>query len=123
VAIAGNIDYCLALRSNGTVAGWGNVPSIPGLSGIVGIAAGEDHCLAVNSAGQVIAWGGDESGQIEVPGGLAGVSAVRAAWNYSLALSGGGGVAPFQLTNPHWKRNHFFRIVEQPIGTKLHLAV
>jgi hypothetical protein len=107
IAIAGNVDYCLALRSDGTVVGWGHVPSMPTLGGIVGIAAGENHCLAVNLAGQVTAWGGDEAGQIDVPGGLFNVTSVRAGWNYSLALSGAGGLAPFQLTNPHRNGNVF----------------
>jgi hypothetical protein len=51
------------------------------------------------SGGTVTAWGGNSSGQINVPEGLSGVTAIAAGWNYSLALSGtpAGG---FTLTNP-----------------------
>ena len=56
VAIAGGVDHCLALRSDGAVVAWGdswaapaatNVPS--GLSNVIAIAAGGTHSLALVS--------------------------------------------------------------------------
>lgn len=57
--IAAGILHSLALKSDGTVVGWGNgsggtIP--PGLESVVSIAAG-DHSLALKSDGTVVAWG------------------------------------------------------------------
>jgi len=83
IAIASNADatFSMALKSDGTVWGWGNnnygqlgngtslnnyyyssvyssVPvQVTGLSGIVAIAAGDNHALALRNDGVVFAWG------------------------------------------------------------------
>ncbi len=86
-AIAAGFNYTLALRDNGTVAGWGfnangetTVP--PGLSGVTAIATSSNHSLALKSDGTVVAWGD----QATVPAGLSEVTAIAAGGNFNLAL-------------------------------------
>lgn len=79
VALAAGDYHGLALRADGTIAGWGNyldfnglptaVPAatLNGLSNIVALAGGRSHSLAINSAGKVVAWGFNYSGQTNVP--------------------------------------------------------
>lgn len=70
---AGAGRHSVALRADGTVWTWGNNPSgqlgyettspppgaksVPGLSGVTAIGAGENHSLALTSAHSVWAWG------------------------------------------------------------------
>ena len=81
----------LALRSDGTVAAWGdnsygqtNVPV--NLTNAVAISAGASHNLALLNDGTVVGWGNDASGQTNVPAGLSKVVAVAAGGYHSLAL-------------------------------------
>jgi alpha-tubulin suppressor-like RCC1 family protein len=95
IAIAAGPAHSLALRADGTVAGWGspffpplpgveNPPAVPSdLSNVVAIAAGSQHNLALKSDGTVVSWGGWHS---PVPEGLYGVVAVAAGDEHSLAL-------------------------------------
>ena len=51
---------CLALKSDGTVVGWGlrgDANILAGLSNIVAIAAGIRSSLAINKRGGVVEWG------------------------------------------------------------------
>ncbi|RIE01608.1 hypothetical protein D3H35_25020 [Cohnella faecalis] len=95
VAIAAGTAHSLALKSDGTVVGWGyntngetNVPA--GLTGVVAIAAGAAHSLALKSDGTVVAWGKSDVGQTNVPADLDGVVAISAGYNHSLALKADG---------------------------------
>lgn len=85
-AIAAGFDHSLALRSNGSVVGWGYngfgqvgdgtagaggdvtkpLPvQVVGLtSGVVAVSAGEYHSLALKSDGSVVAWGSNSWGQL-----------------------------------------------------------
>jgi alpha-tubulin suppressor-like RCC1 family protein len=120
VAIAAGASHSLALTANGSVYAWGvgtsgqlgqgstpaslQVPTlVPGLSGIVGIAAGEWHSLAVTSTGQVYAWGANGSGQLGdgtttprnspvLISGLTQVSAVRSGSIHNFARLHSGAV-------------------------------
>jgi Regulator of chromosome condensation (RCC1) repeat/F5/8 type C domain len=88
-AIAAGRDYGLALKSDGTVVGWGPQTTIPaGLSGVTAIAAGYSHSLALKSDGTVVGWGD----QTTIPAGLSGVTAIAAGSNHSLALKSDGTV-------------------------------
>lgn len=96
VAISAGIFNCLALRSDGSVIGWGwqqnltNVP--PDVSNVVAIAVGALHCLALKADGTVEAWGPNTSGVTNVPPGLNNVVAIAAGEYHSLALKADGTV-------------------------------
>jgi alpha-tubulin suppressor-like RCC1 family protein len=97
VAIAGGGYYSLALRSDGTVVGWGqnnygqiNVP--PGLTNVMAIAAGNSHSLALKDDGTVVAWGQNSYGQTNIPPGLENVVAIASGEGHNLALRGDGTV-------------------------------
>jgi alpha-tubulin suppressor-like RCC1 family protein len=80
IAIAAYNQFSLALKSDGTVWGWGrndygqlgignttsqNTPiQIPGLTHIVAIAAGYTHALALKNDGTVWAWGANKEGEL-----------------------------------------------------------
>jgi alpha-tubulin suppressor-like RCC1 family protein len=82
VAVAAGQNHSLALTNTGEVFAWGangsgqlglgfasSTPSptptlIPGLSGIVGIAAGESHSLAWTTSGALYAWGNNGNGRL-----------------------------------------------------------
>jgi alpha-tubulin suppressor-like RCC1 family protein len=89
VAVAAGSSFSLALRSDGTLYGWG-YRLAPNLGGIAAIAAGVSHCLALRSNGTVVAWGDNSAGQTNVPPGLTNVVAVSAKGNHSLALRSNG---------------------------------
>ena len=81
--------------TGGRLRAWGggslgetNVP--PGLTNIVGIAAGGSHGLALKNDGTVIAWGNNSFGQTNVPAGLSNVIAVAGGDQHSLALTSNG---------------------------------
>lgn len=85
IAIAAGGWHSLALKADGTVWSWGlndhgqlgrsalvdpvchcdyGARQVPGLAGIVAIAAGDFHSLALDSLGRVWAWGSDSEGQL-----------------------------------------------------------
>jgi len=117
VAVAAGGFHSLALRSDGTVTGWGlddagqaiGAPSMnylptnglvrlagQVLTNVVAIAAGARHSLALKEDGMVVAWGDNSFGQTNVPGGLSNVVAIAASgndsMNYSLALTSDGSI-------------------------------
>ena len=86
----------MALKSNGTVAVWGDTRYdqnlLPqGLSNVVAIAVGTHHCLALKSDGTVTAWGMGGSGQTNT-GGLSNIVAVAGGYLHSLLLTASGEV-------------------------------
>jgi alpha-tubulin suppressor-like RCC1 family protein len=113
-------DFALALRSDGTVIGWGdnNSPppynvgptNVPGnLSNVVAIAAGGLHGLALRNDSTVVGWGNNHygqatgipnpvspyasTGQVMVAGQvLSNVIAIAAGFTHSLALKNDGTV-------------------------------
>ena len=70
--VAAGLCFSLALKSDGTVWGWGAVPGydgthfrqIPGLANIIDIAAGSRHALALAANGTLYAFGDNADGQL-----------------------------------------------------------
>ena len=96
IAIACGDDHELALKTDGTVAGWGyNSPfgeatAPPGLSNVIAIAAGGYNSLALKSDGSLFAWGYNSSGQTNVPTGLTNVVAIATGFDFNMALKADG---------------------------------
>lgn len=113
-AVAGVGSHRLALRSDGTVWGWGDnffgglggdwhgdwspVPApVPGLTGVTGISGGQYHALALMGDGTVRGWGwlfdGPAPTDVPVPvAGLTGVTAIASSSNTAFAVRGDGTV-------------------------------
>ena len=136
VGIATGVDYpdswsfngqhTVALKSDGSVAAWGNNSvaqlgdgtttnrsspvSVSGLAGAAAIAAGMYHSLALKSDGTVVAWGNNLQGQLGdgtttnrtspvAVTGLTAVAAIAAAGYQSIALKSDGTVVAWGLNN------------------------
>src|SRR3972149_4274457 len=79
-AVAAGNFYSLALRIDGTLAGWGenssgqsNVPT----GTFPAVAAGGSHGLAIRTDGTLAGWGRNVEGQITVPAGAPPALAAR----------------------------------------------
>lgn len=113
--ISAGFGYSLALKTDGTVYGWGNGSNgrldIPAnLNNVVAIATGHYLALALKSDGSIVAWGGvGISSSLNVPSGLNDVVAIDAGEFYSLALKNNGTVAAWAAgsdPNPEIGRAH-----------------
>lgn len=118
-ALAGGASYFAAVRSDGTVWGWGDnygggtigngvtetsgTPApVPGLSGISAVSVGYGHALALKNDGTVWGWGYNDAGQLGTPiignklplpvENLTDVVAIAAGFHQSLALKADGTV-------------------------------
>ena len=110
LAVAAGDNHYVALKSDGTVFGWGQnnfgqitgtptvtTPSTPAtglaapggtiLSNVVAISASAGFSLALKRDGTVVAWGANHRGQCDVPAGLSGVVAIAAGSQYCLAIT------------------------------------
>ena len=99
VAIAPGVDHTLALKSDGTVIGWGqNQFSIyqsrppAGLANVIAIAAGDQYSLALKSDGTVTVWGYTGFGGYTPPDGTSGVVAIATNGYRAMALTNWGTV-------------------------------
>jgi alpha-tubulin suppressor-like RCC1 family protein len=118
-AVAAGADFTVALKSDGTLAGWGAgglvgdgtsedrlVPvPVVGLDGAIAVSAGKWHTLVLRADSTVWAWGsgiaigtGDSTSHtaptqvVDANGALSGVVAVSGGDNHSLALKQDGSV-------------------------------
>src|SRR5206468_11946192 len=86
-ATAAPDDHSLALKSDGTLVGWGlndfGQINVPGGT-YTAIAAGPFHSLALKSDGTLVGWGRNDRGQINVPSGA--YTAIAAGGYHNLAL-------------------------------------
>lgn len=102
VSIAAGSFFGLALRSDGTVVGWGSssggapdphwkdgVVTVEGriLDDVISIAAGNSYALALRRDGTVVAWGANR-----VPKGLTNIVGIASRGFFSLGIRGDGTV-------------------------------
>ena len=96
VQVAGGEWHSLALKTDGTIQGWGDdtfgQTYFVGHSNFVAIACGALHSLALQSNGVIIAAGYDGYGETEVPNGLSNVVAIACGFYHSAALISDGTV-------------------------------
>ncbi len=115
ISAAGDAGHALALRSDGSLAGWGlnygvevlgsadifyGQATVPAGTNFKAVAGGTFHSLALRTDGTVVGWGanevfghGDFTGQATVPAGLSNVVAIAAGDFHSLALKSDGSLA------------------------------
>jgi alpha-tubulin suppressor-like RCC1 family protein len=130
VAVAAGGAHALALRTDGTVVGWGangmgeavgaaNPGTAAGqvkfgnevLSNVVAFAAGpwygQSFSLALKADAMIVAWGDNRFGQISLPAGLRNVTAIAAGSYHGLALMSNGRVMHWGQGNPppNWLSN------------------
>ena len=93
--IAGGGWHSLGVKSDGTVAAWGqntygqaNAPA-PNAD-FVAVAGGSEHSLGLKSDGTIVAWGHNDDGEINVPAPNADFTAVAAGFDHSLGLKSDG---------------------------------
>jgi len=107
VDIACGSAHALALRSDGTIAAWGNnghsqCSGKPLGVGHRAVAAGIDHSVAIRVDGSLVAWGLNNYGQCNVPAGSDFVDVV-AFGNHNVALRHNGSLVawgdPFLIGN------------------------
>ncbi len=98
VAVATSATHALGLRANGSVVGIGGANffgenTVPvGLSGAVGVAAGEYFSAAVLNNGQVVVWGTDANGVLQIPATATNIVSVKAGATHLVALRADGTV-------------------------------
>ena len=92
-SIAAGLYHSLALKSDGTIVGWGanysGQASPPSGSDFLAIAAGGEHSLALSSDGTIVGWGYNSHGQARPPSGSDFV-AIAVGRYHSLALKSDG---------------------------------
>ena len=95
---AGGGWHSLGLKSDGTVAAWGqntygqaNVPA-PNAD-FAAVAGGSEHSLGLKSDGTIVAWGHNDHGETNVPAPNANFTAVAAGFDHSLGLKSDGTIA------------------------------
>jgi hypothetical protein len=100
-AIAAGMDFSLALKSNGSIVGWGynyddygkwcGQATPPDGNNFIAISAGYKHSLALKSNGSIVAWGYNLDGECNVPAGNNFI-AIAAGYMHSLALKSDGSI-------------------------------
>ena len=103
IEIANGDEHTVVLKSNGTVACWGNNGSgqcmVPiGLGGVIHVAAGGTHTLALKKDGTVVCWGVNGACD-NPPDDLSSVKQLAAGLFHSMALRIDGSVVCWGSNN------------------------
>jgi alpha-tubulin suppressor-like RCC1 family protein len=97
--------FTVAIHHDGRLTAWGQSSAVTAVTGILtGVyddaSAGFGHILARRLDGSVAAAGSNDSGECDVPPGLADVRAVAAGWTWSMALRADGSVVAWGAGAP-----------------------
>jgi len=114
VAIAAGAYHSLALRTDGSIVGWGDngvgQANSPDGTNYVAITAGAYHSLAVKSDHSIVGWGWDDYNQVSgIPTGT-GFIAISAGDFHSLTLKTNGSIVS-------WGLDIEGLVADTPIGT------
>lgn len=95
VAVAIGELHSLALRSDGTVVGWGDntygqAGAPPEATNVIAIAAGMHHSVALRRDGRIVAWGRSNNYQQTAVPAHSNVIAIAAGANHSVAVQSNG---------------------------------
>jgi len=95
VAISTWARQSLALKSDGSIVGWGDnsfgQAAPPAGNNFTAISAGLHHSLALKSDGTIVGWGRNDIGQATPPSGNS-FTAISAGYQHSLALKSDGSI-------------------------------
>jgi len=115
VGIAGGGYHSLALKNDGTVAGWGDntagQTTIPQeATNVIAIAGGLYHSLALRSDGLVVCWGTNDYNQCIRPAHATNVVAIAAGYFHSVGLRDDGEVVAWGAGSndavfPHYQQS------------------
>ena len=98
-AIAAGYYQSLAIKTDGTLVGWGDGSvSPPALTGVVAIACGQAQSMALTNGGAVVCWGSNANGVSTPPASATNVVAVAAGKFHNLALRADGTVVGWGLS-------------------------
>jgi alpha-tubulin suppressor-like RCC1 family protein len=101
-AIAAGGNHSLALKSDGSIVGWGlneyGEATPPAGNDFIAIAAGASHSLALKSDGSIVAWGYNNYGQATPPDGNDFI-AIAAGEGHSLGLKSDGSIVGWGKDN------------------------
>jgi hypothetical protein len=96
MSISGGLEHSLALKADGSIAGWGSNDfgqvAPPSGNGFVAVSAGGWHSLALRADGSIAGWGYNHYGQATPPLG-SDFMAISAGRYHSLALKADGSIA------------------------------
>ena len=107
ISVVAGLNHCLAIRSDGSLIGWGGQEHQGGfaawvptdLGNVVAAAGGWYHSLAVREDGKVIVWGFDMAPEGTIVNGLSNITAVSAGYSQNFAINSNGAVFGWDVSS------------------------